>query len=104
MVSTLGSASLEDTLSAFGGSIVSQVERAQADFQMGPIYLAHFVGRDRQVFVAPVTDEVAMVAIVEAQATPGTITMHLLALSRELIPLLHSASPTGTDHSNHEKR
>ncbi len=84
LVSTLGTGELEETLAAFGGSITTQLDRAQRDFKMGPLYQAHIVGRDRQIFVTPVDRETAMVAMVESHATAATITMHLLALSREV--------------------
>lgn len=94
LVSTLGVGALEEALTAFGGAMVLQMERAQRDFQMGPLYLAHIVGRDRQIFVAPVTDDATLVAIVDAHATPSTITMHLLGLGRQVLPIL-SASDIG---------
>ena len=84
LVSTLGTGALEETLAAFGGSITTQLDRAQQDFQMGPLYQAHIVGRDRQIFVTPVDQDTALVAMVESHATAATITMHLLALSREV--------------------
>ncbi len=88
LISTLGSGSLDDSLAAFAGGISRQVERAKADFQMGPMYQVHFVGRDRQLFVVPVNSQVALAAIVDASATPATITMHLLALVRDVLPHL----------------
>ncbi len=91
LVSTLGTGALEETLAAFGGSITTQLDRAQQDFQMGPLYEAHIVGRDRQIFITPVDRETALVAMVESHATAATITMHLLALSRELAG--HLAAP-----------
>jgi predicted regulator of Ras-like GTPase activity (Roadblock/LC7/MglB family) len=88
LVSTLGAPALEEALTAFGGSMVTQMERAQKDFEMGPIYVAHIVGRDRQIFLAPVRQDVTLIAIVDAHATPTTITMHLLALARQVLPWL----------------
>jgi predicted regulator of Ras-like GTPase activity (Roadblock/LC7/MglB family) len=89
LVSTLASGRLDDSLAAFGGGLTVQLARAQSDFAMGPLYLSHIVGRDRQLFVIPVQeDSITLVALVEAHATPATITMHLLALARELLPLM----------------
>ncbi len=93
LVSTLGTGTLEETLAAFGGSITTQLDRAQRDFQMGPLYQAHIVGRDRQVFVTPVDRETALVAMVESHATATTITMHLLALSRQVAGHLAERAP-----------
>lgn len=89
LVSTLSSGRLDDSLAAFGGGLTVQLARAQSDFAMGTLYLSHIVGRDRQLFVIPVhEDSTTLVALVEAHATPATITMHLLALVRELLPLM----------------
>lgn len=65
-----------------------QMERLQRDFEIGPMYQAHFVGRDLQLFVTPVNANVTLVALVENPVTPATITMHLLALARDAVPLL----------------
>lgn len=93
LISTLGSGSLDEALAAFGGGISRQLERAQADFQMGPMYQVHFVGRDRQLFVVPVNTQATLVAIADSNATPATVTMHLLALVRDVQPYLAEPSP-----------
>jgi len=95
MVSTLHSQNLEEALGAFGAAAVGQMERAQADFEMGPLYLLHLAGRDRQLFVTPLTPEVALLAIAEAGATASTVTLHLLGLCREILAVLQS------DNSDH---
>jgi hypothetical protein len=64
------------------------MERLQRDFEMGPMYQAHVVGRDLQLFVTPVNANATLVALVENPATPATISMHLLALARDAMPLL----------------
>lgn len=92
LVSTLGSGNLEEALGAFAGAMATQVLRAQRDFDMGQMYMVHFLGRDRQLFVAPVHDDAAIAAIVEAHATPTTIAMHLMALTQAVLPLLPEAS------------
>ncbi len=89
--STLGAGALDETLAAFGGATAVQLERAQRDFETGPLYLAHIFARDRQLFVVPVDGERTLAAMVDAHATPATITMHLLALAREVQPLLRAA-------------
>lgn len=85
LVSTLGPGSLDEALAAFGGAASRQMERCARDFEMGPMYVTHLVGRDRQLFATPVEDEISLVAIVEAGATPATVVMHLLALARQIV-------------------
>ena len=80
LVSTLGSRNLEEGLAAFAAVATEQMERAQTDFQMGPLYLMHLAGRDRQIFVTPLTPEVTLVAIVDAGATAATVNLHLLGM------------------------
>ena len=93
LVSTLGPGNLDEAIAAFGGSIARQIERAQQEFQMGPIYQASFTGRDRQLFICPVAEGTALVAVVESSATPATVTMHLLALARQVQPHIEPADP-----------
>lgn len=88
LVSTLEPGSSEESLAAFGGAMTVQMERVQRDFDMGPMYQAHIVGRDLQLFVTPVNANATLVALIENPATPATITMHLLALARDIMPLL----------------
>jgi predicted regulator of Ras-like GTPase activity (Roadblock/LC7/MglB family) len=90
LVSTLGSPSLEESLAAFGASAVDQMERAQTDFQMGPLYLLHLAGRDRQIFLTPLTPDVMLLSIAEAGATSSTVTLHLLGMCREILSVLQS--------------
>ena len=90
LVSTLHSQALEESLAAFGASASDQMERAQRDFDMGPLYLLHLAGRDRQLFVTPLTPEVTLLAIAEAGATAATITLHLLGMCREILAVLAS--------------
>jgi predicted regulator of Ras-like GTPase activity (Roadblock/LC7/MglB family) len=97
LVSTLHSRSLEESLAAFGAASVSQMERAQSDFEMGPLYLLHLAGRDRQLFVTPLTPEVTLLAIAEAGATASTVTLHLLGLCREILAVLQSKDDNEED-------
>lgn len=92
LVSTVGSRGLEEGLAAFTGAVLTQMDRAQEEFQMGPLYLMHLAGRDRQVFVTPLTADVALMAVVEAGASAPTVTLHLLAITREILELLHTTS------------
>ncbi|MCB1034491.1 MAG: hypothetical protein KDD47_11730 [Acidobacteria bacterium] len=94
LISTLGAGGLDEALAAFGGNISRQVERAQKDFQMGPMYQVHLVGRDRQLFVIPIHADASLAALVDASATPATITMHLLALVRDVLPHLETEEPS----------
>ena len=88
LVSTLGSRSLEEALAAFGAAAAAQMERAQTDFEMGPLYLLHLAGRDRQLFLTPLTRHFSLVAIADAGATSATVTLHLLGVCREILAVL----------------
>ena len=90
LVSTLGSRNLEEGLAAFAAVATEQMERAQTDVQMGPLYLMHLAGRDRQIFVTPLTPDVTLVAIVDAGATAATVNLHLLGMCREILAVLMS--------------
>ena len=90
LVSTLSSRTLEEGMAAFAAVASEQMERAQTDFQMGPLYLMHLAGRDRQIFVTPLTPEVILVAIVDAGATAATVNLHLLGMCREILAVLMS--------------
>jgi predicted regulator of Ras-like GTPase activity (Roadblock/LC7/MglB family) len=96
LVSTLHSPSLEEALGAFGAAAGSQMAKAQEYFEMGPLYQLHLAGRDRQVFVTPLTPEVSLVAIVSAGATASTVTLHLLGLCREILAVLLADEDVGT--------
>ena len=100
--STLGAGALDESLSAFSGFWAAQLLRAQKDFQMGPLYLGHIMARDRQLFVVPVDDERILAALVDPGATPTTISLHLSAMAKSLLPLLarrgeSSRIPVGSD-------
>jgi predicted regulator of Ras-like GTPase activity (Roadblock/LC7/MglB family) len=95
LVSTLGSPGLEESLAAWGAVVVDQMDRARADFQMGPLYLLHLAGRDRQIFITPLTPEVTLLAIVEAGATASTVNLHLLGMCREILAVLQSDEEHG---------
>jgi predicted regulator of Ras-like GTPase activity (Roadblock/LC7/MglB family) len=95
LVSTLGTGALEEGLAAFAAVTTDQIERAQRDFQMGPLYLMHLVGRDRQLYLTPLTPEVALTAIVDAGATASTVTLHLLGMCREILAVLMSGGEDG---------
>lgn len=85
LVSTLASGGFEEGLAAFAGMALSNAARAQSEFEMGPVYYIHIAARDRQIFVAPVTGDVAMAAVTDAGATPSTVALHLLATCREIL-------------------
>ncbi len=95
LVSTLHSQDLEESLAAFGAAAVGQMERAQVDFDMGPLYLLHLAGRDRQIFITPLTPNVSLLAIAEAGATASTVTLHLLGLCREVLSVLQAKDDDG---------
>lgn len=93
MVSTLRSGRLEEALCAFGGAVTMQFDRARRDFETGPPYQAHFMARDRQIFLTPVVPGASLVALCEASATPATIGMHLMALARDILPRVRDSFP-----------
>lgn len=97
MVSTLGSSGLEESLAAWGSLAADQMARARDEFQMGPLYLLHLAGRDRQLFLTPLTPEVTLLAIVEAGATAATVQLHLLGMCREILAVLQSGESGGDD-------
>ena len=84
MVTTSAAPELEEAMGAFGGAMATLLHRGQRDFELGPLYHAHVVGRDRQLFVTPVTGGANLVAVVDAHATPATIAFHLMALAKEI--------------------
>jgi len=90
LVSTLHSPSLEESMAAFGAGAIDQMERAQEFFDMGPMYLLHLAGRDRQLFATPLTPEVTLIAIVDSGATASTVHLHLLGMCREILAVLQS--------------
>ena len=92
LVSTLGSGSLEDKLGAFGSAALLLMQRARDDFQMGPQHLLHVAGRDRQIFLAPVVGDIALMGIADAGASVSTLSIHLLALAREILEMLLTES------------
>ena len=99
LVSTLHSHTLEDALGAWGAEASSQMVKAQEYFEMGPLYLLHLAGRDRQVFVTPLTPDVSLLAIAEAGATASTVTLHLLGLCREILAVLLTGEDSGEGES-----
>ena len=102
LVSTLGSQSLEESLAAWGAVAADQMERARDDFKMGPLYLLHLAGRDRQLFLTPLTPEVTLLAIVEAGATASTVHLHLLGMCREILAVLQSGDEDDQEESEGE--
>jgi len=92
LVSTLGSRSLEESLAAFGAAATGQMARAREDLEMGPLYMLHLAGRDRQVFLTPLTSKVVLLAIVDAGAAASTVELHLLGMCCDILGLLHTAA------------
>jgi predicted regulator of Ras-like GTPase activity (Roadblock/LC7/MglB family) len=92
LVSTLGTRRLEESLAAAAGSVLAQATRLDEEFETGPLYLWHLAGRDRQVFVTPLTAHVALAAIADAGAAAPAVESHLLAIARELLALVLSQS------------
>jgi len=88
LVSTLDSRVLEESLGAFAASVLPALNRAQTEFDMGPLQLGHVAARDRQIFITPVTEEVVLLAMAEAGATSNTVALHLLSLAREILGMV----------------
>jgi predicted regulator of Ras-like GTPase activity (Roadblock/LC7/MglB family) len=95
LVSTLHSPALEESLGAFAGATVMHMKRAEGDFQMGPLYFMHIAGRDRQLFVTPVIEDVMLLAIVDAEATASSVALHMLAMTREILTVIYPADTKG---------
>jgi predicted regulator of Ras-like GTPase activity (Roadblock/LC7/MglB family) len=85
LVSTLDSRALEESLGAFAAAVLPALHRARQDFEMGPLQLGHVAARDRQIFITPVTEEIALLAVADSGATSATIALHLLSLTREIL-------------------
>lgn len=92
LVSTLHSRGLEESLAAFAGGVLGAMDRAQGDFQMGPLHLLHLAGRDRQVLLTPVSREAVLVGVVEASANGSDTAMRMLALAREILETVRTPS------------
>jgi predicted regulator of Ras-like GTPase activity (Roadblock/LC7/MglB family) len=92
LVSTLDTPRLEESLAAVAGTVLSQIGRVDVEFEMGPLYLWHLAGRDRQIFVTPLTADVALAAIADAGAAAPAVETHLLAIAREILSLVLSES------------
>jgi len=90
LVSTLNSRTLEESMAAFGAGAREQMRRAQADFDMGPLYMLHLAGRDRQIFMTPLTPQAALMAIVDAAAPSQTVALHLLGLCCDILSVIQS--------------
>lgn len=96
LVSTLRAREFEDSLAAFTGAAQGLLERARADFQMGPLHLLRLAGRDRQVFLVPLARGLSLLGVAEAGASATVVEIHLLALARSVLEsLLESEPPAG---------
>ena len=92
LVSTLHARALEESLAAFGAAALSQMIRAAVDLQLELVHLLRLSGSCRQVFVVPVSQEMALLALVEPGATAATIEVQLLAMAREILDLTFQQS------------
>ncbi len=93
LVSTLHSRGLEESLAAIAALLQGHMERARDDFQMGPLRYLHLAGRDRQILVAPVDREVALVAAADPTAHATDLVIQLLATAREILEDVTSSPP-----------
>jgi predicted regulator of Ras-like GTPase activity (Roadblock/LC7/MglB family) len=97
LVSTLHSRPLEEALAAFAGVFLNQMERAQQEFEMGPLHQLHIAGRNRQVLVVPVERGIVMAALVDSGFNQGDATMQMLALAREILETLQQPPAASTE-------
>ncbi len=96
LVSTLRAREFEDSLAAFTGAAQGLLERARADFQMGPLHLLRLAGRDRQIFLVPLARSLSLLGVAEAGASATVVEIHLLALARSVLEsLLEGEPPAG---------
>lgn len=93
LVSTLRARELEESLAAFTGAAHGLLDRARADFQMGPLHLLRIGGRDRQVFLVPLARQLALLGVAEGGASAALVEVHLLALARAVLESILEAEP-----------
>lgn len=94
LVSTLRAREFEDSLAAFTAAAQSLIDRARADFQMGPLHLLRLASRDRQVFLVPLARQLSLLGVAEAGAGATAVEIHLLALARAVLEsILDSEKP-----------
>ena len=90
LVSTLASPRLEERLAALAGTVLSQMEWVGGELGTGPVYAWRLSGRDRQLFVAPLTGDVVLAAMTDSIVNSSAIELALLAVSREIFSLVYS--------------
>lgn len=95
LVSTLRAREFEDSLAAFTGAAEGLLERARADFQMGPLHLLRIAGRDRQVFLVPLARQLSLLGVAEPSASAEVVEIHLLALARSVLESIVEARARG---------
>lgn len=97
LASTLHSPGLEEKLGALAVVMSAQADRAHHELQLGPLRTGQLSGRDRQLLWVPVSHELSLIALIEAGASAGDATLHLLALARDLLELAyqHGVWPAG---------
>lgn len=85
MASTLGPGELEEGLGATTTDAVRWLRYATGLCSLGVTFRIHVVAQERQLFLIPVHGDVWLVALVEALASPETVTAHLQALARDIV-------------------
>jgi predicted regulator of Ras-like GTPase activity (Roadblock/LC7/MglB family) len=103
LASTLESRALEERLAALASLAVGLVERAQCDLDLGTAHVLHLAAQDRQFFLVPVYDGLSLVAVAEAEASPGDITRQLMSTVRDLLALPDPGSPAEERHPGVEE-
>jgi predicted regulator of Ras-like GTPase activity (Roadblock/LC7/MglB family) len=101
MASTLGSNELEEGLGATTTDAARWLRYAVDLCSLGAAFRVHVVARERQLFLVPVHHGVWLAALCDPQASPETVTTHLLVLARDIVvcELSSSLSPVPAEGS-----
>jgi predicted regulator of Ras-like GTPase activity (Roadblock/LC7/MglB family) len=87
LASTLRSRNLEERLAALATLALGWIDRAQDDLELGSAHVLHLAAQDRQLFLVPVPEGLALAALAEADANPTDIERLLLGTARDLLNL-----------------
>lgn len=85
MASTLKSGELEDGLGAISSDATRWLRYATGLCSLGATFRVHVVAQERQFFLIPVHDDVWLAALCDALVSPEAVTVHLLALARDIV-------------------
>ena len=100
LVSTLASGTLEDSLAAYAGLVMSGARFARDELKLDGFQYVHVMGQARQVFVASLTLEEVLVAITEVTATPTNVITMLMGTAVEVMNLVANAHHAPSDEGD----